>query len=370
MIPENTQQIIDAFQLDGTLIYCSPFGEGHINTTQEIHMRTDSGSIERFVLQEINTNIFKDPEALSNNIQLVTEFIKQEIFSEGGNPDREALTLIPTKEHAYYLEFGASCYRVYKYIEGASCYQQATPELFYESAKAFGKFAKQLDNFDATLVVDTIPNFHNTVDRFKNFQNSVTRDSLQLAEKYIREIRFVQEREAFCSTILDAIESGTIPLRVCHNDTKLNNVMIDDKTMKGICVIDLDTVMQGTLLYDFGDSIRFGASSAAEDEESLDLVYCDLDKYDLFTKGYIEECHSILSPNEVTLLPQAAILMTLECGMRFFADFLDGDTYFKIHKPNHNLYRARNQFKLVWDMEQKLEEMTAIAESYYKQYSR
>lgn len=364
MITQETRELIDQFQLDGKLIYCQAFGEGHINTTQEIHMEYEDGTMERFVLQEINTSIFKDPEALSSNIQLVTAFIKNEVTIAGGDPQREVLTLIPTKTGRFYLNTGDTCYRVYKYIEGASCYQQATPELFYEAAKAFGKFAKQLDGFDARLLVDTIANFHNTVDRFNNFQKCVNRDSCKLVASCADDIQFALDRKDFCSIVVDAIENGDIPLRVCHNDTKLNNVMIDDETMRGVCVIDLDTVMQGTLLYDFGDIIRFGASSAAEDEDDLSLVYCDLDKFDLFTKGYIEECHSILNENEIALLPQSAILLSLELGMRFLGDYLDGDIYFKVHKPEHNLIRARNQFKLVQDMEEKLGEMQAIVQKY------
>ncbi len=361
----NAKQILDHFQIDGELIYCNPYGAGHINTTYMICYLHETTPPVRYILQKINTNIFAHPEALLQNISLVTNFIKNEIQINGGDINRETLSLIPAKSGAPFVKFEDHYYRVYNFIEYATCYQQATPELFYASAKAFGRFAKQLDGFDAALIEDTIINFHNTVSRFHNFTIALEQDTCNRVNEVTAETAFIHARETFCSIVLDEIEAGSIPLRVCHNDTKLNNVMIDNSTLEGICVIDLDTVMQGSLLYDFGDSIRFGASSAAEDEENLDLVYCDLEKFDLFVKGYLEECHSILSAKELELLPQAAILLTFECGIRFLTDYLNGDTYFKVHKPYHNLIRARNQFKLVADMESNLTQMSEIIEKHY-----
>ncbi|MFI3170802.1 MAG: phosphotransferase [Eubacteriales bacterium] len=362
------KQILDHFQIDGELIYCKPYGEGHINTTYMVCFLHETTPPVRYILQEINTNIFQNPEALIENISLVTNYIKEEIKKDGGNVNRETLSLMPSKSGEFYVNVDSHYYRVYNFIEYATCYQQATPELFYASAKAFGKFAKQLDGFDASLIEDTIKNFHNTVSRFNNFSIALENNSCNRAEEASEEISFIKSRESFCSIVLDEIENGAIPLRVCHNDTKLNNVMIDNASQEGICVIDLDTVMQGSLLYDFGDSIRFGASSAAEDEENLESVYCDLAKFDLYVKGYLEECHSILSPKELELLPHAAMLMTFECGMRFLTDYLEGDTYFRVHKPKHNLLRARNQFKLVADMEMKLEEMSMITQKHFSNY--
>lgn len=365
MTLEQAQEILQHFDIEGELIYCKLYGEGHINTTYMICYLNKTTPPIRYIFQKINTDIFTNPQALLQNISLVTNYIKNEIQKEGGDIHRETLTLIPSKNGEPFVKYKGSYYRVYNYIEYATCYQQATPELFYASARAFGKFARQLDHFDSSSIEDTIVNFHNTSNRFRNFTIALEQDLSKRSSEITNDIAFVQARESFCSIILDEIEAGTIPLRVCHNDTKLNNVMIDNHTNEGLCVIDLDTVMQGSLLYDFGDSIRFGASSAAEDEENLDLVYCDLEKYDLFVKGYLEECHSILSDKELELLPHSAILMTLECGIRFLTDHLDGDTYFKIHKPNHNLLRARNQFKLVADMEEKLEQLSEITKKHY-----
>lgn len=365
---DKARKVLKKFQIDGELIYCKPYGEGHINTTYMACFLHDTKPPVRYILQQINTTIFTKPEELIQNISLVTSFIKEKIHENGGDIHRETLSLIPTKDGVDFLKLDTDYYRVYNCIEHATCYQQATPELFYESARAFGKFARQLDDFDASTIKDTIVNFHNTVNRFHNFQVALENDICDRAKNVAEEIAFVKERKDFCSIILDEIKCGAIPLRVCHNDTKLNNVMIDNETLEGLCVIDLDTVMPGSLLYDFGDSIRFGASSAAEDETNLKSVYCSLSKFDLYVKGYLEECHSILSPKELELLPQSAILLTFECGMRFLTDYLEGDTYFKTHKPNHNLMRARNQFKLVADMEDKLDEMSMITQKHYNNY--
>lgn len=363
MTLEEAKVIANQFEIEGTLIYAEPFGCGHINTTYMLCYVFETKPPVRYILQKLNTTIFTDTEGLMNNISLVTNFLKEKIITAGGDPNRETLTLYPTKEGKPFLSYKGSAYRVYNFIEHATCYQSATPELFYSSAKAFAKFARQLDVFDPSVLIDTIEKFHDTENRYQNFMTSVNQDCMDRKKLVAPEIDFVQTRHEFCSIILNEIEAGTIPLRVCHNDTKLNNVMIDNDSQEGICVIDLDTVMKGSLLYDFGDSIRFGASTGAEDEEDLTKVSFDLEKYRLYVKGYLEECLDVLTKKEFELLAHGAILMTLECGIRFLADYLDGDIYFKVHKPNHNLIRARNQFHLVRDMERKLPEMIAINES-------
>lgn len=357
--------ITQHFPIEGNLLCGEPFGQGHINTTYAVYYNHENKPTDRYILQEINTSIFKDYKSLMNNILLVTSHLKNQISAAGGDVLRETLTVIPTVDNETCLNYEGKIYRMYPFIEHATCYQLATPELFYESARTFGKFARQLADFDAKLLVNTIPRFHDTVNRYQNFINSLDADVCNRAADIPTEIEFVKARENFASIVLDEIESGGIPLRVCHNDTKLNNVMIDNDTHTGICVIDLDTVMQGSLLYDFGDSIRFGASSALEDEENPDLVYCDLEKYKLYVKGYLEECAPIMNAKEFELLAHSAILMTYECGVRFLTDYLDGDIYFKTHKPLHNLIRARNQFKLVKDMEDKLSEMIKINRSLW-----
>lgn len=365
MTVEIMQRIIENFKIDGKLIHFEPFGSGHINTTYVAYFAFENKPTLRYIIQKINTTIFKQPEKLIDNIFDVTEFLKEKIKASGGDENRETLSLIENKNGTrYYKEPNGDFYRAYNFIEDATCYQTVTPELFYSSAKAFGKFAKELNGFDPKNMFDTIENFHNTADRYKKFEASLEKNASGRAKDCAEQIEFIKARKDFTTTVLKEIESGAIPLRVCHNDTKLNNVMMDRTTGEGICVIDLDTVMNGSLLYDFGDSIRFGASSAAEDETDLDLVYCDLAKYETYVKGYLETCQHILSEKEFELLAEASILMTFECGMRFLTDYLDGDVYFRIHRDSHNLDRARNQFKLVADMESKLSEMKAIQKKY------
>lgn len=356
--------IADHFVVPGTLVAGEAFGNGHINSTYRLVFSEGDKPSTQYVLQLINAHVFQNYQSVQHNISLVTNFLRAQILAAGGDSLRETLTLIPTKTGGNYVLHEGEVYRMYLFIENTTCYERATPTLLYHAAKAFGKFARQLDGFDATQLQTTIDKFHDTVHRYGTFQNSIAADSAHRAGECTAEIAFVNDRKAFCSIVLDEIEAGTVPLRVCHNDTKLTNVMMDNTTNQGICVIDLDTVMQGSLLYDFGDSIRFGASSAAEDEEDLSRVYCDLEKYELSAKGYLEECACILSEKEFALLAHSAILLTLECGMRFLTDYLDGDVYFGVHKPKHNLIRARNQFKLVQDMEAKLGEMIAINEKY------
>lgn len=360
---DHVKEIATKFQFTGEFISAKPFGEGHINSTFVLNY-SDNGISNKYILQEINTDIFTRPDILSKNIRLVTSYLKEQIEKQNGDPLRETLTLIPTLDGTDFYTVDAKSYRAYHFISNAVCYQEATPALFYESAKAFGKFAADLDGFNALQLEDTIPLFHNTPNRYNNFIASVNNNLANRADSISSEIEFIKNREDFCGIILNEIDAGNIPLRTCHNDTKLNNVMMDADTDKGLCVIDLDTVMNGSLLYDFGDSIRFGASSAPEDEKDLSLVYCDLSKYENYVKGYLESCGHILSEKEFELLAEGAILMTLECGMRFLTDHLDGDVYFNIHRENHNLDRARNQFKLVQDMEHKLSEMKSINTKY------
>ena len=314
----------------------------------------------------MNDDIFRNPKELMENVVNVTTFLRKKIIAAGGDPERETLNIILTKDGANYLQDEAGDYwRSYVFIDDATCFDLVEkPEDFYNSAVAFGHFQQLLADYPAATLHETIKNFHNTVDRFHNFLKAVEEDAVGRAKDVQAEIEFVKAREADCHIICDALANGEIPLRVTHNDTKLNNVMIDNKTGKGLCVIDLDTVMPGSALYDYGDSIRFGASTAAEDEQNLDLVSCDMNLFEIYTKGYTEGCAGSLTEKEIRLMPMGAKLMTLECGMRFLADHLQNDIYFKIHRENHNLDRARTQFKLVADMEAKWDQMNAIVEKY------
>ena len=359
------KEVVGSFELPRELSDISVYGSGHINDTFRL-VYGDGKEIRRYILQRMNSDIFKKPVELMENVMGVTEWLKKKILAAGRDPERETLTVVPTRDgKPYYVDSEGSYWRVYLFIEGTSSYDQVEkPEDFYESAVSFGHFQRLLADYPAKTLHETIPDFHNTVKRFGDFKKAVEADVCGRAKDVQEEIRFVMEREAFAHTLCDLEANGTIPTRVTHNDTKLNNILIDNKTGKGICVIDLDTVMPGLAVNDFGDSIRFGASTGAEDEKDLSKIWCDLDLYEIYTKGFIEGCGGALTDAELDYLPTGAMMMTFECGMRFLADYLEGDHYFKIHREGHNLDRARTQFKLVKDMEEKLPQMKAIVDKY------
>lgn len=295
------------------------------------------------------------------NIEGVTAFLRKKIIAQGGDPERETLNLIPTKDgKPYYHHTDDEYYRMYKFITHAKSYDLVeNNDQLYNAARAFGKFQNMLADYPAEKLHETIVDFHNTRVRFANFKKAVEDNLAGRRDSVKEEIQFVLDRENDCGVIVDALANGEIPLRVTHNDTKLNNVMLDETTGEGVCVIDLDTVMPGSLLYDYGDALRFGGSSGAEDEKDLSKIWFDLDKFEAFTKGFLEVLPSI-TDREIALLPFSIKLMTFECGSRFLADYLNGDTYFKIHYPEHNHVRCHTQFKLVADMEDKMDEMNAI----------
>ena len=344
------QNILTKFCVDGALTDCERYGEGHINDTFKVTM-TENGKEVHYILQRINNRLFPDVAKLMHNIALVTDFCRRSVLARGGDPMRECLTLIRTKDNKAYYFDGTNYFRMYVFIENATSYQSVrAPRDFYESAVAFGNFANLLADFDASQLYEVLPNFHNTRIRYENFETAVQKDACGRGKEVEREIAWVRAHKELCGKLVDAIAAKEIPLRVTHNDTKLNNVMLDDQTGKGIAVIDLDTVMPGSLCYDFGDSIRFGCNSVAEDEPNLTKVHFVSDLYKTYLEGYLSAVGKGITQREKELLPWGAILMTYECGMRFLTDYLEGDTYFKTHRPGHNLDRARTQFRLVDEM--------------------
>ena len=338
----------------------APYGNGHINDTYLVESEPCT------ILQRINTSIFKKPDEVMANIAAVTAHLRKKIIAAGGDPNRETLTLIPTVDGLpYYTDAEGNAYRMYRFIKNAKSFDQAeNPEMFAASAHAFGRFQRMLADFPAHTLYEVIPNFHNTSDRLRQFREALEKDAVGRAASVQAEIDFVLAHADCVSRVTDAIADGSVPLRVTHNDTKLNNVMLDEVTHEAVCVIDLDTVMPGSLLYDFGDALRFGASTGAEDETDLSKIEFDLTYFEAFTKAFLEEVGDSMTPRERELLPFSALLLTLECGMRFLTDHLNGDTYFRIHRANHNLDRCRTQFKLVADIEQKLDQMSAIVAKY------
>lgn len=356
----NISEITAQFSVE---LPAKPFGNGHINTTYQV------GEPPRYVLQKINTTVFTDPDGLMENVVAVTAYLREEIKKVGGDPERETLTYLPTKTGAYFYRDGdGNCWRMYRFIGNAFSYESATPALFADSARAFGRFQRMLAAFPANTLKETIPQFHDTGARLGQLKTAIAENKSGRVANVQKEIDFAIARAEETHIITDAIEDGSVPLRVTHNDTKLNNVLFDSDTGKALCVIDLDTVMPGSLLYDYGDALRFGAATAAEDETDLSRVHFDLDLFRAYTDAYLEVLGDRMTPREIELLPMGAKLMTLECGMRFLADHINGDTYFRIHRENHNLDRARTQFKLVAEMEEKAKEMNAIVAQVCRKY--
>lgn len=354
------------FQLDGVAMKAVRYGSGHINDTFLLTLKKKDHQEGRVILQRMNKSIFTNPEALMENILGVTSFLRKKIVENGGDPERETLNVIPAKNgKPYFIDSEGEYWRCYTFIEDATSYDQVEcPEDFYQSAVSFGNFQRLLADYPAETLHETIKGFHDTKARFEVFKKAVEDDVCGRATSVAKEIQFVLDHEEVANVFGDLLAKGELPLRVTHNDTKLNNIMLDNKTRKGICVIDLDTVMPGLAMNDFGDSIRFGASTGAEDETDLDKIWCDMELFDCYAKGFIEGCGGKLTTKEIELLPMGAKVMTFECGMRFLTDYLQGDTYFKIHRENHNLDRCRTQFKLVSDMETKWDTMNEIIKKY------
>ena len=356
------QKVLSAYDFPETLLGAVRYGQGHINDTYCVVCQPQEGDPIRFILQGMSRAAFPHPEELMENFIGITSYLRKKIIAAGGDPARETLSLVKTKDgRDFYTDENGKVWRLTPFIENTDCFQSATPELFEASARAFGRFQYLLQDYPAETLHETIVNFHNTEDRFAKFEAALAADKRNRAKDVEQEIQFVLHRKADCSVALAALREGKLPLRVTHNDTKLNNILIDRATHEGICVIDLDTTMPGLSINDFGDSIRFGANHSKEDEKDLGKVNFDIDLFEAYTRGFLEGAQGSLTEAELEYLPWGARLMTLECGIRFLTDYLEGDHYFRIHYPEQNLDRARTQFKLVSDMEKCFDEMERIA---------
>lgn len=367
-IPEDApilSEVLEAYRFPQTLLGAVRYGQGHINDTFCVLCQPQEGDCVRFILQGLSSAAFPHPEELMENFIGITSFLRQKIVADGGDPLRETLSLVKTADGKdFYTDSQGKVWRLMPFIENTDCFQSATPELFEASARAFGRFQYMLQGYPADTLHETIVNFHNTEDRFAKFLAALEADRMNRAASVQKEIQFVLDRKADCSVALQALRDGRLPLRVTHNDTKLNNILIDRDTHEGICVIDLDTTMPGLSINDFGDSIRFGANHSREDEKDLSKVNFDIGLYEVYTRGFLEGARGSLTAGELEFLPWGARLMTLECGIRFLTDYLDGDHYFRIHYPEQNLDRTRTQFKLVKDMEEQFEAMAAVVAKY------
>ena len=339
------------FRITGTPVSCAEFGSGHINLTYKVNC--DDGSA--YILQRINQYVFTDPKAVMENVGAVTEYLRTRVSDPS-----EILHFVSSDTGTYYyVDEAGEYWRCYEFADGLCLDLPESDKDFYESAIAFGRFQEMLRDFPAETLHETIPLFHNTANRYRLFRKALQEDRVGRAASVQPEIDFLLQRQEEGATICRLLDAGEIPLRVTHNDTKLNNVLLDCKTRKALCVLDLDTVMPGSSLYDYGDSIRFGAATAPEDEKELSKMGINLHLFRVYTAGYLAACKS-LTPKERELLPLGAKTLTLELAVRFLTDYLDGDRYFKTAYPEHNLVRARAQMKLVADMEEKWEDMQKI----------
>ncbi len=345
-------EILTKFPIDGTVISCEPYGSGHINDTYRVE--TDNGTL--YILQRINTHVFPDVAGLMRNIASVTEFL-----SARANDSREAMHLVRALDgSAYIVDDAGGCWRVYDFVTDSVCLQKIErAQDFYECAFAFGNFQQMMAAFPAETLSETIPNFHNTPDRYRKLNRAIAEDRMHRVKEVSEEIAYAQSLMQEVSRLHTLRESGALPTRVTHNDTKINNVLMDEVTGKALCVIDLDTVMPGLAAYDFGDSIRFGAATAAEDEEDLSRMRLNVDLFETYTRGFLAACKN-LTALEIETLPLGALTMTQECGVRFLTDYLEGDTYFKIHRPDHNLIRCRTQFALAADIKRHMPKLSEI----------
>lgn len=364
---ERKLEAAKAFTVKGKVKSCEPYGSGHINHTYRLVCEEGSNEYA-YILQQMNQEVFKDIPGLMSNVKGVTSFLRRQIIKDHGDPDRETLNLVPTRDgQDYYRDSLGYFWRMYLFISRATCYNLVEkPEDFYQSGKAFGRFQCLLADFPAEKLHETIPNFHNTPVRFDTFEKAVREDVIGRAGQVAEEIAFIRERKDDMGLALRLKEEGKLPVRVSHNDTKLNNIMIDDSTGQALCIIDLDTIMPGFSIFDYGDSIRFGANTAEEDEQDLSRVSLSLPLFEIYTKGFLEGSSGRLTRTEIELLPYGAKMMTLECGMRFLTDYLQGDVYFHISREGHNLDRCRTQLALVADMERKWKDMTDIVRKYQK----
>ncbi len=364
-MPEMTE-IVQNFCVTGTPVEIKPMGNGHINTTYLVTAQTGEGAEKKYTLQAINRYVFEDPEAVMKNIVLVTEHIKKKLAGE--NAERGVLSVVQTKDGKnFFCDDEGEYWRMYTYVDGSHSMDFVEdPDQLYAAGAAFGNFQNLMADFPMTALTETIPNFHHTPGRFAQLMDAVEKDVCGRAASVKEEIDFFVQREAEMSILTDAAERGEIPLRVVHNDTKFNNVLFDDKTNGALCIIDLDTVMPGLAASDFGDAIRFAASTAEEDETDLSRVAIDMKLYESFARGFLTALDGKLTKAEIDTLHWGAKIITMEIAMRFLADHINGDKYFKIHRENHNLDRARCQMALAKSMEENFDRMREIICNFSK----
>jgi len=361
MVPDDIKNVLAGFAIEGDLVDCTPYGNGHIHDTYAATYRDGSGS-RRFIHQRLNHHVFKDPVGMMRNIVRVCEHLSSKLDS---GPQRVLEIVKARNGDTMCRDAGGYYWRTYVFVENTEYHDFVHNPAQAEAAGfAFARFQGMVADLDANDLNETIPGFHHTPSRMAALESAVAADTAGRVAKCRDEIDFALARKDTIRIVTDGLESGEIPVRVTHNDTKINNVLLDVKTGDGICVIDLDTVMAGSLLYDFGELVRTSTGDFAENEKDLGKVSLDLERYEALVRGYVGEAKSYLQPREIELLPHAGFLMTFENGIRFLADYLNGDTYYKINYAEENLDRTHTQFRLVEDIEEKVDQLGAIIDRY------
>lgn len=362
---KEAKDIIQYFRISGEITNVEPMVSGHINTTSKVSV-VDNGITNLYTVQAINTNVFKNPEGVMSNIVKVTSHIKNKIELAGGDTERGVLTVIMTKDDkSFFVDDEGTYWRIYRYIDKSHTQNKVEdPKTLYNAGLGFGNFQNQLADFPKEELVETIIDFHNTPVRYQQLLDAIKSNPKDRVKEVEEEIKFFADRVDELGRLTTLEKEGKLPIRVTHNDTKFNNILIDDATNDAISVIDLDTVMPGLVTSDFGDAIRFATNTADEDETDLSKISISLELFDAFAKGFLKALDGKLNETEMDNLAWGAKIMTMECGMRFLADYINGDVYFKIHREKHNLDRARNQIALAKSMEENFGKMQEIINNY------
>jgi len=362
----NLQHIVERFVIHGEIQKIEHINKGYINRTYRVETLSKNNHIHQYILQRINTNVFPDIEALMHNFKLTTEQLAASLQMPGEHNRGTVQTLRPTIDGKLYYTDESGSWRLMTYFDNVySLDIPDSPEVFYYAGVSFGHFIKAMESVEIAEVREVIPNFHNTKSRYLDLETAISKDPVKRVRDVAEEIAFIRARTELFGKITEALENGKIPTRICHNDCNLNNILFDDETHLPVAIIDLDTVMPSSPLYDYGDSMRIGTNTAKDDEKDLSKVSCNLELYEMYARGYLEACGDILTKEELELLPYASLIITAEDGIRFLMDHINGDTYYHIDYPGQNLDRSRTQLKLLEDMERKLPEIRRILQKIY-----
>ena len=360
------RNVVEHFSIQGKVVNIERIKKGYINSTYKVETLSENNHIHKYILQRINTNVFPDVDALMSNFRLTTEYLSHHLLMPGSHKRGTVQMIRPTKDGKLYLKDDSGAWRMMTYFDNVySLDIPNSPKVFYYAGLAFGRFMKVMRGVDVTKIKEVIPNFHNTKSRYLDLEDAIAKDPVNRVAEVTAEIAFVRSHTDLFGKISEALESGKIPTRVCHNDCNLNNILFDEETHLPVAIIDMDTVMPSSPLYDYGDSMRIGTNTATDDEKDLSKVSCDLGLYEMYARGYLESCGDILTKEELELLPYASLVITSEDGIRFLMDHINGDTYYRIDYPGQNLDRSRTQLKLLDDMEKKLPEIRKILQKIY-----